>query len=77
MEKKQLLLCNLISKFDRFINVKIECINSSIPIYYEGQLRKYFEFKFYGVMVDSIVVGLYVDERDYLCIQVTAPCFRG
>lgn len=77
MEQRRLLLCNFICKLDRFINVRIECINSSIPLVYEGQLRKYFEFKHYGVIVDSVVVGVYVDERDYLCIQVFAPCFRG
>lgn len=77
MDEKRLLLCNLIRKLDKFTNVRIEALNCSVPLYFEGPLRKYYEFNYYGTFVDSVVKSIYVDERDYLCIGVIVPHFVG
>ena len=77
MQEKKLLLFKLILKLDRFINIRVECSNCSVPLFYEGQARKFHEFTHYGALADSVVTSMYIDDRDYMIITVNAPHFRG
>lgn len=77
MKRTPVLLYKLLLKLDRFINIRVECSNCSVPLFYEGQVRKFNEFTHYNVLNDATVLSIYIDERDYLCITVQAPHFIG
>ena len=77
MERKKILLYELLLKLDRFINIRVECSNCSVPLFYEGQVRKFNEFTHFSVLNDATVLSIYIDERDYLCIIVQAANFIG